>query len=279
MSLPTLLNSANPTTSSAIPRPSLSHAYSRTHKLSWSKTLQFPAKPYALSPSFQSNYLPQDDDVVELRDDSDSVIGDCLVFEEGVFEDPYLQNDSSYEKKSGSSKTKRKKKRNSVEIEAEDLIPEKWKQVQEEINMTKKEKRKIAQQIQFGSRVEKKRQGYLPIKNLDLKDYLAYKEAKLSQLRPVLLHNPSLFREVEDDKEDGTDVNVSPSKRLAPKNPKWAVYGRGLDDVAEFFNSGQYEPPPKKSEGNAFSYLSFKFFFPFRLSLKQLSNELLVSVC
>uniref|UniRef100_A0A803MBB3 Uncharacterized protein n=1 Tax=Chenopodium quinoa TaxID=63459 RepID=A0A803MBB3_CHEQI len=36
--------------------------------------------------------------------------------------------------------------------------------------------------------------------------------------------------------------------RVEPKNPRWAVYGRGLDDITEFFNSGNYQPS-EKSDG------------------------------
>ncbi|OMO55769.1 hypothetical protein CCACVL1_27036, partial [Corchorus capsularis] len=44
----------------------------------------------------------------------------------------------------------------------------------------------------------------------------------------------------------------SSSERVAPKNPRGAVYGRGFDDVAAFFNGDNYQPADKKSEGNAF---------------------------
>ncbi|KAM1047583.1 hypothetical protein ACFX1X_027163 [Malus domestica] len=52
-------------------------------------------------------------------------------------------------------------------------------------------------------------------------------------------------QEVKENEGDG----VKSSDRVAPKNPRWAVYGKGLEDVAEFFNSGNYEPSVKKSEG------------------------------
>ncbi|KAH9710756.1 ankyrin repeat domain-containing protein [Citrus sinensis] len=245
----------NPKISSPFPFPHSLHSppQSKFHKLFPSQPLNLPTaattKLYSLSP------LQQEPDYLLLQNE-DRVIGDCLVFEEGVFEDPYLENDNVPPPR----KPRRSRgKQNVVQVEAENLVPDKWKQVQEELNLTKKEKRQIALQIEFGSRVEKKKQGYLPLNSLDLKEYLAYKEAKLSQLNPPLvLDKPSTFptdaKESEEDRDCGFQdfVNSSSStctQRVPPKNPKWAVYGRGLDDVSEFFNSGNYDPPDKKSDG------------------------------
>lgn len=249
MSLLTLLNPSSTLKLFSLLSPT------HTHKQFSSQTLKLPTKRiYSLSPLEESDYhLIQNGDV-ELED---RVIGDCLVFEEGVFEDPYLQNDVvAVTKKSSNPRktTKRKTKNNVAEVEPVNLVPEKWREVQEEINMTKKEKRKIAQQIQFGSRVEKKKEGYLPLKSLNLKEYLAYKEEKMAQLKPLVLDNPTSFRDSAKENEIEQKVHTSSSERVEPKNPKWAVYGRGLDDVSEFFNSENYEPPDKKSEGKAFFF-------------------------
>lgn len=241
-------------------QPLHSPPQSKSHKLFPSQPLNLPTrttttKLYSLSPLQQEpDYLLFQNGDVEFED---RIIGDCLVFEEGVFEDPYLENDDVPPPR----KPKRSRgKQNVVQAEAENLVPDKWRQVQEEINLTKKEKRQIALQIEFGSRVEKKKQGYLPLNSLDLKEYLAYKEAKLSQLNPPLvLDNPSTFptdaKESEENRDIGFQDYVSTSsstssQRVPPKNPKWAVYGRGLDDVSEFFNSGNYDPSDKKSDGN-----------------------------
>lgn len=242
------------------PQPLHSPPQSKFHKLFPSQPLNFPTrttppKLYSLSPLQQEpDYLLFQNGDVEFED---RIIGDCLVFEEGVFEDPYLENDDVPPPR----KPKRSRgKQNVVQAEAENLVPDKWRQVQEEINLTKKEKRQIALQIEFGSRVEKKKQGYLPLNSLDLKEYLAYKEAKLSQLNPPLvLDNPSTFptdaKESEENRDIGfqdyvsTSSSSTSSQRVPPKNPKWAVYGRGLDDVSEFFNSGNYDPSHKKSDG------------------------------
>lgn len=172
-----------------------------------------------------------------------------------MFEDPYLQNDVGFEKKPDSNKPKRESKKASLEVEGENLVPEKWRQVQEEINLTKKDKRKIRQEMEYGSRVEQRKEGYLPLRNLNLQEYLEYKKAKLAQLKPVVLDNPERLPDDKEPEDDEANRNVSSSERLAPKNPKWAVYGRGLDDVSEFFNKS-YEPPDKKTEGNVKCYIS-----------------------
>ncbi|PRQ47305.1 putative ankyrin repeat-containing domain-containing protein [Rosa chinensis] len=230
MSLSSALNPQTSKLFSLLPTPSLSFT---PHKLSPPTTLKFSSKLHTLSPSFNSSHSTLEED---------HVIGDCVVFEEGVFDDPYLQNDTEIEHFNPEKPRPRKR----VEIETENLVPEKWKEVQATVNITKKERRKIAQELEFGSRVEKNKRGLEPIRNLNLEEYKAYREAKLNQLKPLVLDRPGKFKE-EDEECEGGDGFVS--DRVAPKNPRWAVYGKGLEDVTEFFNSGHYEPGVKKSEG------------------------------
>ncbi|XP_050368912.1 ankyrin repeat domain-containing protein, chloroplastic [Argentina anserina] len=228
-----LVSSAlNPQTSklfSLFPNPSLS---SKPYKLSPPTTLRFSTKLHTLSPSFNSSQPHH-------HYEEDHVIGDCVVFEEGIFDDPFLEDSAEV----GPYSPEKPRPRKRVEIETENLVPEKWKEVQAEVNITKKERRKIAQEVQFGSRVEKKKRGYEPIRNLDLEEYKAFREAKLNQLKPLVLDRPERFKE----EEEGSEGFVS--ERVAPKNPRWAVYGKGLEDVTEFFNSGHYEPGVRRAEG------------------------------
>ena len=205
------------------------------------------------------SFLPlQNDDVFELEDEL--VIGDCVVFEEGVFDDPYLQND--VEEEPQTPKPNKKHNKPISEIEPENLVPEKWKEVQAEINITKKERRKIAQDLEFGSKVEKRRKGYEPIRDGNaVKEYLEFKKEKLGQLNPLVLDNPTSFPEKEGEGEgEGEDERNGfqySSERVKPKNPRWAVYGRGLEDLTEFFNGENYEPGENKSEGTQFYFLSY----------------------
>ncbi|XP_022132659.1 ankyrin repeat domain-containing protein, chloroplastic [Momordica charantia] len=207
-----------------------------------------PIRVCSVSSSSHSSYSIQPDEVEEF------VIGDCVIFEDGAFDDPYLSDDSN----AGYSSTgvaQSKPKSGVAEIKPENLVPDEWKEAQAEINITKKERRKIAQELEFGTRVEKRKKGLVPLRSVNLEEYLAYKQAKLAQLEPLVLDNPSTFpatgevngaegvREVKRGEMSGS------SERVAPKNPKWAVYGRGLEDVSEFFNSGKYQPADKKSEG------------------------------
>ncbi|KAK9948328.1 hypothetical protein M0R45_003909 [Rubus argutus] len=214
----------------SLPTPSL------CFKLSPPTTLKFSTKLHTLSPSFNSSYTDHFQE--------DHVIGDCVVFEEGVFDDPYLQNDAEIER---FAPDKPKPRKGADEIVTENLVPEPWREVQAEVNITKKERRKIAQELQFGSRVEKNKKGLEPIRNLNLEEYVAFREAKLNQLKPLVLDQPEKFAEEDDKESEGNDGFVS--ERVAPKNPRWAVYGKGLEDVTEFFNSGHYEPGVKKSQG------------------------------
>ncbi|TYI88757.1 hypothetical protein E1A91_D03G005300v1 [Gossypium mustelinum] len=220
-------------------------------KLSRPHNLYFPRKLHSVSPSFLSSYITQDNAAV--GDDEEHVIGDCLVFEDGAFEDPYLQPDSMFDNPNTTTRfAKTKPKKNKQEIEAENLVPEQWNHVVEEMNINKKERRKMAQQLEFGRRVEKKKQGLVPIRTMNSQEYLKYKEAKLAQLNPVVLDNPSTFpkKENEEDSMEDTVNNPSSSERVAPKNPRWAVYSKGFDDVAEFFNSGNYQLAEKNTQGS-----------------------------
>lgn len=204
------------------------------------------------------------------EDDDEPVIGDCLVFEEGIFDDPFLQEESLIKPRSNQPKRKLKQKSSIEVVEPENLIPEKWIEVQKEINITKKERRKLAQELEFGRKVEKRREALNPIggsgnvKNVRLDEYLKYRDEKLNQLKPLVLDNPEFSedeqeqqedddKEVQGNAEEDSNVNAS-SSRVPPRNPRLAVYGGGLDDITEFFNSGIYDPKAAKtsSEGIPF---------------------------
>lgn len=207
-------------------------------QLSVSQCIRFPEQLNCLSPSFRSS-LSWESNIIE----EEHVIGDCVVFEDGIFEDPYLQGETNHD---NFIPPKQKGKKRLNEVETENLVPKNWREVQAEINITKKDRRKIAQELEFGRRVEKRKQGYVPLRTVNLEGYKAYKEAKMAQLKPVALDSPS-FPLKEEDKEAGAEKELL-SERAAPRNPRWEVYGRGLEDVTEFFNSGNYEPG-KKPEG------------------------------
>nr|GMC93355.1 ankyrin repeat domain-containing protein, chloroplastic [Ipomoea batatas] len=163
-------------------------------------------------------------------EDEEPIIGDCVVFEEGIFDDPYLRPSPRIER-----------------------IPEKWTQVQREINITKKEKRRLALEMEFGRRVERRRLLLRPIPDVD-KDYSKVVDQKLKQLKPIVLDNPVFPEEEEKSDEEelsGGEEELSVSNsRVAPRNPRRAVYGGGLDDIRNFFNSENYDPSETKtSEG------------------------------
>lgn len=216
--------------------------------------LKFPTNAHTISSSSQSSHSVQNDDVSHEEDEEeeeDFVIGDCVVFEEGVFDDPYLKQ--NFEPINQNVNRTKPRKRD-VEIKTDNLVPDEWREVQAEINITKKERRKIAQELQFGTRVEKKRNGLVPLRNVNLEEYVAYKEAKSKQLKPLVLDNPTIFKNgvvEEDGKElEESEMNDgSSSERVKPKDPRWEVYGKGLDHVTEFFK--KYEPGNKKPEGTS----------------------------
>jgi len=138
----------------------------------------------------------------------------------------------------------------------ENLVPGKWREVQAEINITKRDRRKIAREMEFNSKVEKKRIGLIPLRDMNLDDYKAYKEAKLAQMKlldysstsPVKEGVPPPEPELNRGEED-PEPELNGGERVEPRNPRWAVYGRGLEDVTEFFNSENYDPAAKTLQG------------------------------
>ncbi|CAM8902377.1 unnamed protein product [Rhodiola kirilowii] len=213
------------------------------HKPTISVSINFPSycnRKLSISSSYSSNALRHKlDEDEEDEEEEEPVIGDCLVFEEGVFEDPYLEDDFEPVRKEPRAAAAA-----AVVVEPENLVPEKWKEAQDAINITKKERRLIAQQAQFGVRLERKRKGLVPLRNAVLEEaYVALRNEKLAQLNPVVLDNPSFSEEgekVDEEEEKGGDEGFG--GRVKPKNPKWAVYGRSMNDISEFFNSGDYVP-------------------------------------
>ncbi|XP_071927611.1 ankyrin repeat domain-containing protein, chloroplastic-like [Coffea arabica] len=196
--------------------------------------------------------------VAGVEEDDELVIGDCVVFEEGIFDDPFLQDENF-----NSKENPRGKGKNSKEIEPENLVPEEWGDMQRQINISKKERRKIAQEVEFGRKVEKKRAGLRPIEggnvgNVNVEKFMKYRDKKLKQLNPIVLDKPEFLRSERVEKGDdevrgsgqGNSVVRESSSRVAPRNPRMAVYGVGLEDISEFFRSGNYDPDAaKRSEG------------------------------
>jgi transformer-2 protein len=220
------------------------------------QSLKFPPKSN-LHNSLSTSHQVDDDN------DEEHVIGDCLVFEEGIFEDPIFPSDNLVNnKKTTPISKKKKKKTTTVVFESENLVPDKWREVQADLNITKKDRRKIAQEIEFNSKVLKKKRGLVPLRDINLDEYKAYKEARLKQLKPLVLDKPPRFSfaEKEDDFEEELSDGSGDDERVKPKNPRWAVYGRGLDDVNEFLNSESYELATNRTQGNwSLSFLVFVF--------------------
>ncbi|XP_057979076.1 ankyrin repeat domain-containing protein, chloroplastic [Malania oleifera] len=239
MSLPTLLNSQTPKTLSPFP---ISNPHSPClypfRTLTFSRKLP-PLLHNSLSPLNSPPKLPlsshqrEDQQLEEEHEDEDHVIGDCVVFEDGVFDDPYLQEHFK------STPPEPRPKKSAAEIEPQNLVPDKWRESLVALNITKKERRKIAHEMEFGSRVNRKK-GLMPVWNVSVEEYLKHRETKLAQLKPLVLDNPNF--PANEEKREAEVKEEWREGRLAPKNPRWAVYGRGLDDVSEFFNSGSYEP-------------------------------------
>jgi len=65
---------------------------------------------------------------------------------------------------------------------------------------------------------------------------------------PVEEGVPPPEAELNRDEED-PEPELNSGERVEPKNPRWAVYGKGLEDVTEFLNSENYDPAAKTLQG------------------------------
>ncbi|KAL1566654.1 ankyrin repeat domain-containing protein, chloroplastic [Salvia divinorum] len=233
-----------------LPTSPLPHPRSiQFHRPNHKHTLKHPNSSFQPLYASLSAARPQDGD--EDEDDEDPAIGDCLVYEEGIFNDPFIENTANYRRSGTRTTTSTANK--DADVATENLIPEEWLDVQKELNITKKERRKMAQELEYGTRVMKRRQALMPlnseghdktrqdkIEQARLEKFEKMKQEKIKQLSPVVLDNPKkeYFREIKPQKETNGEVSGG---RVAPRNPRLAVYGGGLEDVSAFFSSGKYE--------------------------------------
>ncbi|KAJ0967904.1 hypothetical protein J5N97_024821 [Dioscorea zingiberensis] len=162
-------------------------------------------------------------------EEEERVIGDCLVFEEDAFEGshPFVRP------KPVGKPSRRKASASTAEVEPECLIPDKWKETAAQLSLTKKEKRKIAYDLKFGSKMERRKKSPFP----DMEEYLAFKEMKLGQLNPVVLDDPKRFPP-----ENEVVAPPEPEGRASPRNPRSWLGGGSLEDISDFFNSEHYVP-------------------------------------
>ncbi|KAF7050972.1 hypothetical protein CFC21_059260 [Triticum aestivum] len=209
------------------------------------------------SPSFAAAAVNDD----EYDYDDDVVLGDCLVFEEEAFETPVL--DLGLGRPSSHPGRKPPAARGGGS-----LVPERWKDAVEEINLTKKEKRRIAHGLRFGSRLDRR----VPSAVAAPDEYRAYREGRLDAelghgardyLESPLESKSRAHSEVRLDKEPGrvasdhvgpleekpcapekveATLPPPPGTRAAPRNPRTAMDSVSLEDIAELFNSSQYVP-------------------------------------
>ncbi|XP_078442888.1 ankyrin repeat protein [Wolffia australiana] len=201
---------------------------SSSSSASFQPRIPFQYQPSQTASSWREEADDDDDESGE-KDDGESAIGDCLVFEEDAFElgDPPLA-------KGAADATKINPK---SAAKSENLIPEKWRDALEEINMSKKEKRKISWELKFGSKLERRKKLPLP----DLEEYRAYRNQRLSKIKPVVLDMPREFPPPLLPK-DVPDYPPSSGSRGEAKNPRLEIEDEGLDSISDFFNSPQYVP-------------------------------------
>ncbi|KAM0927307.1 hypothetical protein ACQ4PT_002959 [Festuca glaucescens] len=219
--------------------------------------LHAPTKSLAMSPRprpLVSSSSSSSFAVAAVNDDYDDdvVLGDCLVFEDEAFEDPALDLGRRPPRRGATSRTG-------------SLVPERWSDAVEEINLTKKEKRRIAHGLRFNSRLDRR----VPSAVAAPDEYRAYREGRLdAELGNVacdyvepLEEKSRASREATVDADPGRVYRdyieplkeksrapemveapppPDPGTRVAPRNPRLAMARGGLEDIAELFSSSEY---------------------------------------
>ncbi|KAJ1298909.1 hypothetical protein BS78_01G490000 [Paspalum vaginatum] len=167
-------------------------------------------------------------------DDEDVVIGDCLVFEDDAFEEPDLDLPSSRPPPSAYRRA-----RKAETSGGKSLVPDKWRDAEEEINLTKKEKRRIAHGLRFGSRLERRAPPAVAAPD----EFRAYRKGMLGAEREHIadVYRGPLERALPLEKVENPPL-PEPGTRVAPRNPRMGMDVGSLEDITEFFSSREYVP-------------------------------------
>lgn len=190
-------------------------------------------KPIVLSQSprraFSSAFA-----VAAVEDDEDVVIGDCLVFEDDAFEEPDLALTTSPPPRSAY-----RYGRKAETSGGGSLVPERWRDAEEEINLTKKDKRRIAHGLQFGSRLERRAPPAVAAPD----EFRAYRKGTLGAEREHVanVYRGPVERALPQEKVE-EPLLPEPGTRVAPRNPRMGMDVGSLEDIAEFFSSREYVP-------------------------------------
>lgn len=177
--------------------------------------------------------------------DEDFAIGDCVVFEDDAFEEPDVDLPSPAP--STTSRPRRKPAAEAGGGGGSSLVPERWRDAAEEINLTKKEKRRIAHGLRFGSRLERRAPPAVAAPD----EYRAYREGRLdAELGRVARdYAEPIERSPVPDRVEAPPP-PEPGARVAPRNPRLGLGVRSLDDITELFNSTEYVPGEMEDGNN-----------------------------
>ncbi|TVU48466.1 hypothetical protein EJB05_08104 [Eragrostis curvula] len=207
-------------------------------------------KPLAVSLYPRPHVSPSSFAVAAVDDDEDVVIGDCLVFDEDAFETPDLDLPSTPPPPSSS----RHGRKAAAQASGESLVPERWRAAEEEINLTKKDKRRIAHGLRFGSRLERRAPPAVAAPD----EFSAYREGRLEA---EIEHVASVYRGPMDRTPPPEKVEEAPPSepgtRVAPRNPRMGMEVGSLEDITELFSSENYGPSEMEDDNNPKIHCSY----------------------
>jgi len=118
------------------------------------------------------------------------------------------------------------------------LVPERWRDAAEEINLTKKEKRRISHGLRFGSRLERR----APPAVVPPDEFRAYRKGTLQAESEHVanVYRGPLERTLPPAEKVEEPPPPEPGTRVAPKNPRMGMDVGSLEDISEFFSSREY---------------------------------------
>ncbi|XP_057859649.2 ankyrin repeat domain-containing protein, chloroplastic isoform X2 [Cryptomeria japonica] len=129
----------------------------------------------------------------------DNILGDCVVFEEGIFEQPQII----------SKQTKNISKEDEEE-EEESLIPEEWRELQTELNVPKRERKKRMQSIESANSFRRNREFELSRDGLSENNTIKLPELNFTQTIKI---SDNQATEISSAEAGGSD-NISVTEEL-----------------------------------------------------------------
>ncbi|GAB2226239.1 hypothetical protein Droror1_Dr00022040 [Drosera rotundifolia] len=180
------------------------------------------SSPSSSSSSYSSS--SQSQEPYDYDYDYDNPLGDCIIYEEGIFEDSFGSLNKTPTQSNDSTTARIRKPKKNPPKTLETLVPEDWEQVVDEINVTKKERRRMAREAEYRKGIERRKGKGMVIKGNENENF-----------DENVRDWGERYGDQRGEESGGHDEEDVEARRL-----RWAVYGREVVDDAKLFQSEMY---------------------------------------